>query len=168
MSSDELLPASAPQDLPRWERRLQVAVQWYAWVILGSVLLATGVLPIHLTGTPQWLASVVLTAEFVLFLPAGFILIVQAMRRNPATSRLQAWGFRLLVAGVFGGSVLFAYGRVIGLLPEWRSSNTEILALAVLGVLMFGLVSLGLALVFVALIGELWRLARSRYRRPPA
>jgi hypothetical protein len=169
VSFDERRPASAPREPPRWEQRLGAALPWYGFVFLGSVLLATGSLPIHLTAALQRLADIAVAAEFVLFLPAGFILIVGAMRRNPATSRSEAWGIRLLVTSAFGGGVLVAYGFSTSLLADWQRSNAENLVLALVGALMFFvLFSLGLVLELVALIGKIRHSVRSRYRHPLA
>jgi hypothetical protein len=169
MSSDAGRQPGAPHDLPRWAERLQVALQWYAFVLVGTLLLATNTLPIHLTGRLQRLVDGMVIAEFVVFLPAAFILVVVMMRRYPATNRLQAWGGRLLVIGVFGFSVLTAYWFITDYFsPEWRRSSAEILALAALGAVMFALWLLGLVLVVMALSMQLWQVVSSRHRHPSA
>lgn len=173
MTSDEHKPASMPDDVPRepprWERRLGDALRWYLVVLVGEILLGTGALfNIHLGGTLQQLAYVVFTAEFVAFLLAGFILLVRAMRRNPATSRPWVWGTRLLVTGSVGLGVLLTYLLITNLLVAWHRSTTEELVLTVLGALVYFLLSLGLVLVSVAIIGEFRQWVRSRNRRPPS
>lgn len=168
MSTGEQPPTNASREPPRWVQRLRGALQWYMLAVLGTILLDTGELPIHLSGALQRLADIMVAAEFVVFLPAGFIGVVAAMRLNPATSWPEAWGRRLLVAGGFGLGVLFANWYITGLLPEGHRSNIETLMLAVLGALMFVLVILGLVLVVVAIIGEIRQDLRSRHRRPPA
>jgi hypothetical protein len=92
-----------------------------------EILLATGVLfNIHLTETLQQLAYIVFIVEFVVFLPADFILIVRAMRRNPDTSWSWVWGVRLLVTSSFGLGVLLAYLLITNwiLLANWKPRHT--------------------------------------------
>ncbi len=147
-------------------QRLQDALVWCGFVMIGTVLLVTDSLPIRLTGTAQQVAYIVVFVGAVVFLAAGYVLIVAKMRRKPATSRLWTWGTRLLVAGFFGLSILVLYGFTTDLVPGWHRSSTELLVATVLGALLFVLLSLALVLVVVAIIADFRQL--SRHRRPPA
>ena len=147
---------------------LQLAVAGCGIVLMGTVLLVTDSLPIQLAGTAQQAAHLVLFVETVVFLAAGYVLIVAMMRRKPSTSRLWTWGTRLLVASFFGLSILILYTLIPDLLPGWHTSSAETLVVLVLGALLSVLVGLGLVLVVVANLAAFRQSRRSRHRFPPA
>lgn len=164
-------PDTAPREPPYREQRLGVALESGAFVLVMIAGIADGGLfGIHLSGALKRLADTVVIAGFVPFVLLGCIVMVRAIRRQPAPHRLLTWGMSLLIAGLFLAVLSFPwlYVEFSDLLPGWHLSHTQLVVVAALLGATLILWSIGAVLLCVAVIGEVWQWVRYGHRQPPA